>query len=681
MSMKLRILLVTIPVALLAVLAVAFAVSEGGARGRIQPGVTAEGIDLSGMTKEEALARMRAYETELRATAVSFTVKDTPFTLSPATVALDIDEEAIVEAALAVRVDEGLIGNFMDWLTNSREYPPVDIPVELIIDEARLDDVFDAWEIGAIAFPPFEGNIVVTEGRIIPEYPRPGEGIDRPVATELAAQAMRTQQASVVEIPTKFIEPELTQQDLNRWVEQAGSYIDGPVTLTGTDPDVEITFTRDDLVNALRTEIKTSSPATFNVWFDSGALIPLIEQLRDIVEQPPRDAEIIVDEEEKVVTVIPSRRAVVLDIGLVVAAVTEAALSESGTGPLRYAQGEVPEFSNEDVAAYGPLGLVSFFTTKHRAGQDRVKNIQRFAETIDGAVVMPGDDFSLNGHVGQRTLEKGYLPAGTLIGGELVDTVGGGVSQFATTFYNAVFYGCYEDVAHKPHSYYFSRYPEVNEATISWPSLDLKFRNDSNTPIWIKTNYTNTTITVEFYGNRGGRTCERRLGSRYSFTTPRTEYRGDPEIPPGVEEEDRKGRGGWTNTVTRVMTFDDGTVEEQLWTWKYSAESRVILVHPCMLEEAEEECPVQVPGVVGSDFGAAQSALEAAGFQVSRSSDIETTNESLDNTVESQSVAADEWVSVGEIIVLTVYHYVAPPPPTTTTTVPPTTTTTTIEAP
>ena len=140
-------------------------------------------------------------------------------------------------------------------------------------------------------------------------------------------------------------------------------------------------------------------------------------------------------------------------------------------------------------------------------------------------------------------------------------------------------------------SFYFSRYPEVNEATISWPSVHLMFRNDSIAPIWIKTNYTGTTITVEFYGNNGGRTCERRLGNRYSFTTPRTDYRGDPTLAPGVEDEDRKGRGGWTNTVTRVMTFADGTVEEQLWTWKYSAEPRVIFVHPCMLEDAEEECP------------------------------------------------------------------------------------------
>ena len=671
MSTKLRLFLFAIPVVLIAVPVVAFAFSEAVARGEIEPEVSAAGINLSGLGRDDALAKIRAYETELRASTASFTIKDTQFTLSPVTVGLDIDEESIVDDALAVKRDGSTTSRFFDWLTSSREYPPVEIAVDLQIDESRLDAVFDAWEIGAIAVPPFEGDIVVTDGRIVPEYPRQGEGIDRDVATSLAAAALRTTDRSVVALPTRTVNPELTEADLNAWVEQASEFIDGPVTLTGTDPDVEITFTRDDLIRALRTDLKTSSPATFNVWFEAAALVPLIEPFREMIEQPPRDAEVVVDEIEKVMTVIPSRSGVLLDLGQVITALSEAAETDGDTGHLPYAVGSEPAITSEDIAAYGPLGLVSTFTTKHDPKQDRVKNIQRFAETVDGAIIMPGDEFSLNGHVGERTSEKGYLPAGTLIGGELVDTVGGGVSQFATTFYNAVFYGCYEDVTHKPHTYYFTRYPEINEATISWPSLDLKFRNDSNTPVWIKTNYTERTITVEFYGNNGGRTCERSLGNRYSFTTPKDEYKGDPLVAPGEEVQDRNGRGGWTNTVTRVMTFADGTVEEQLWTWRYAAQSRLIFVHPCMLEGAEEECPIQVTGVVGIDYGAAKSELEGIGFSVSQLAcgdpDCDTDDASKEGKVYSQSIPSGEWHPAGTNINLTVWNYA---PPTTTTTPP-----------
>jgi vancomycin resistance protein YoaR len=665
MSLKLRVFLSAIPVVLLAIPTTAFAFSEALARGEIEPEVSAAGIDLSGLGRDDALEAMRAYETELRATTVQFKVKDTPFSLSPATVALAIDEESIVDQAMAVRRETGLISRFTSWLTSSREFPTVEIAVELQINDARLDDVFDAWESGAIAVPPYEGNILVTNGQIIPEYPRPGEGVDRPVARELASAAILSFDKTVVQLPTKFIQPELTADQLNDWVEQASTYVDSPVTLTGTDPDVEITFSRKDLFSALRTELKTSSPATFKVWLDPAAILPLLEPIQSMIEQPPRDAEVIVDEDEKNVTVIPSRNGVVLDDSLVMAAVIEAALGDAGVGPLPYAEGEAPEITTDHIAAWGPLGLVSSFTTKHACCADRVHNIHLFADTVDGAIVLPGADFSLNARVGQRKGVDGYREAGTLVNGELVDTVGGGVSQFATTFYNTVFYGCYEDVGHKPHTYYFSRYPEVNEATINWPNLDLKFRNDSNAPVWIKANYTGTTITVEFYGNNGGRACDRRLGTRYAFTTPKDEYKGDPTINPGIEVEERKGRGGWTNTVTRVVTFDDGTVEEQLWTWTYRAQSRLIFIHPCMLDGAEEECPIQVISVVGSSFGAAKGALEGLGLQALQGEEFETPTESLDGTVKSQSISGETWVAAGTTVILDVYKYEAPPPPTT----------------
>ncbi len=661
--MKLRVLLLAVPAALVIVPTTAFAFSEAIARGEIEPEISAAGIDLSGMGRDDALEALRGYESRLRATPLTFQVKDSLFTLSPATVDMEIDEEAIVDQAFSAREQPGLLSRFSDWISSSREYEPIELTVNLTVDDARLEDVFNAWEIAAIPVPPYEGNIIVTAGRIVPDYPRSGEGIDREIATQLTSNAMRTIDRSVVELPTRRIEPELTSDDLNRWVEEANLWIDGPVTLTGTDPDVEITFTRDDLLAALRTELKTNSPASFNVWFDGGVIAALVEPLRPLIEQAPRNAEIVVDEEQKTVTVIPSRDAVLLDVASVVRALTEAATTDSDAGLLPYAAGDQPELTTEMVAAYGPLGLISSFTTEHSCCQDRVDNIQLFAETVDGAVVAPGAEFSLNGHVGERTLAKGYKPAGTLIGGELVDTVGGGVSQFATTFYNAVFYGCFEDVSHKPHSYYFTRYPEVNEATISWPSLDLVFRNDGAAPIILKTQYTGTTITVEFYGNNGGRTCARRLGSRYKFTSPRVEFKGDPLLDPGVEVEDAKGRGGWTNTVTRVMTFPDGHVEEQLWTWVYRAAPQVFLVHPCMLEEAEEECPM-VPDVVGQPSATAQAAIAAEGYTVSVV-EFETSdeaNESVDGTVKSQSPAGGTLMAQGKNVQITVWKYTPPDP-------------------
>ncbi len=154
--------------------------------------------------------------------------------------------------------------------------------------------------------------------------------------------------------------------------------------------------------------------------------------------------------------------------------------------------------------------LVSQFTTYHPCCQSRVTNIHLIADAVDGAIVPPGATFSLNARVGQRTTAKGYVEAGAIIGGEIVTgghpaNIGGGTSQFATTLYNAIFYGGYEDVYHKPHSLYFNRYPVGIEATLGYPGPDVIFRNDTESAVRIDASYTSTSVTVRFIGNNEGR--------------------------------------------------------------------------------------------------------------------------------------------------------------------------------
>ena len=163
-------------------------------------------------------------------------------------------------------------------------------------------------------------------------------------------------------------------------------------------------------------------------------------------------------------------------------------------------------FSEEDgergTAWAEELGIqerVSTFTTNYTAGQSRVTNIRLIAELSQGVILMPGEAFSLNEHVGQRTREKGFVPAGTIVNGHLVDSVGGGISQFATTLFNAAFFGGLEFDAYQAHSIYFSRYPYGREATISWPAPALIISNPSPYPVLIWPTSTETSVTVDLY--------------------------------------------------------------------------------------------------------------------------------------------------------------------------------------
>jgi hypothetical protein len=157
----------------------------------------------------------------------------------------------------------------------------------------------------------------------------------------------------------------------------------------------------------------------------------------------------------------------------------------------------------DDLTPLADLGiseLIGEFTTEHPADQNRVINIQRMADIVRGAVVEPGETFSLNGYVGERTQGTGFVPAGVIYNGVFAEDVGGGVSQFATTLFNAVFFGGLDFVQYQPHSIYIDRYPFGREATVSWPSVDLKFRNPTDFPVLIWTEYTSTSITVKLFG-------------------------------------------------------------------------------------------------------------------------------------------------------------------------------------
>ena len=157
------------------------------------------------------------------------------------------------------------------------------------------------------------------------------------------------------------------------------------------------------------------------------------------------------------------------------------------------------EFGTAWAEELGIEERVATFTTNYTPGQSRVTNIRLIADLTQGVILMPGETFSLNEHVGQRTRDKGFVPAGTIVNGHLVDSVGGGISQFATTLFNAAFFGGLEFEAYQSHSIYFSRYPYGREATISWPAPALIIENPSPYPILIWPTSTAGSVTVDLY--------------------------------------------------------------------------------------------------------------------------------------------------------------------------------------
>ena len=153
----------------------------------------------------------------------------------------------------------------------------------------------------------------------------------------------------------------------------------------------------------------------------------------------------------------------------------------------------------EWAESLGITDLVAEFTTPFRPGQDRVRNIARISELTRGVVIEPGQRFSVNEHVGRRTLENGFVPAAMILDGVFVDSVGGGISQYATTLFNAAFFAGLEFIDYQSHSIYLSRYPYGREATVSFPAPDLVIENNTPYGVMLWPTTADDSITVRLY--------------------------------------------------------------------------------------------------------------------------------------------------------------------------------------
>lgn len=168
------------------------------------------------------------------------------------------------------------------------------------------------------------------------------------------------------------------------------------------------------------------------------------------------------------------------------------------------------------------LRLVSEFTTRYSCCPPRVTNIKRAAGLIDGTTIKPGELFSMNTALQRRTRARGFVAAPQISGGRLINAVGGGISQVATTLYNAAFFAGLALVEHTPRSFYISRYPKGREATISWGGPELVFRNDWNAPLRMRIQATDSSITVRFYSRQLGRRVTSTTDTPHSYERPHT---------------------------------------------------------------------------------------------------------------------------------------------------------------
>jgi hypothetical protein len=597
---------------LLTILLGAYGITRWASAGEVMGRVQVAEAQLGGRTEDQAHDSVRAIEIGRLARVARFAVDGDEVVLEPGYTGLNIDEDAIVAEAMAVGRQGNFASQFLFWLTNI--FATTDVELEATFDEDAMSDVFNEWDTEVIDKPIEPGSVELEDGELVAVYPQTGVGVDREPATEIVFATLLAQDREIQEIPTITVEPVLTRADVDQAFADAERMLAGPITLTYEDRSAVLEVGQ--LQEAFVSETVTNSPPEIINSFDPEVVDTFLDPIRSEFEAEPVNARLQIND-DNTVSVVPGSNGTRIDEGETAARLYQASQTSSRTGELPIVEGAEPEITTEYLEGLRVEHLVSQFTTFHSCCEPRVTNIHLMADAIDGTIVLPGATFSINEHVGERTVEKGYLDAGSIVGGEIVDTIGGGVSQFATTFYGAVFWGGYEDVEHQPHSYYFSRYPEGIEATLFWQSIDLKFRNNREHAILIDTRYTDTSITVRFFGFNHGRTLvgeqsggathvsvAREGGSdalhvkwdrsdRYNITPPGSpEYRPNPDIGVDQEKQVQTEADGWTIDVTRtILRGGEELIDEKTWPVRYRPQKAIFEVHPCKVPGTSTPCP------------------------------------------------------------------------------------------
>lgn len=573
------------------------------------PGVRFNGVSVGRNSYDAVNQYLDAIEERIFEEPVVLEIKDESFDVTLDELGFVFNRDMVMNHIFGIGHDMGFLQRLGIWAGSW-----IGMKTDVIIDDETFHlepEIFSVFIAQSDIDPetlslPFNGRLAIEDGVVVAESPRDGYGIDTRHVRQKALALLSELPLDpwVMTIDTTTLSPDVSQDSFDTYYQLIESYLAEDLRLEFQGQEVSV-WTPEELIQLLQISEEGSG------WF-----LRIRPEKQDAFFNGllARDARFIVGPDYQV-AIEPSQKGFVFDEADLVATFHGAFDVYDHVLELSTRERTDPKITTEDLEAMGINHVIAQFTTHHDCCQNRVTNIHRMADIVNNAVVMPGESFDLNAYVGERTAKKGFVPAGAIFFGEHVDNVGGGVSQFATTLYNAAYWSGLWIESHKPHSQYFSRYPEGIEATVSWKYPTLRFKNDYTTPIVIKTKYTDSSLTVMILGNNDGRVVvgDHRSGvtdldtiaqggeasrivtssmsPRYNINPSSIRYIAYPDrYLPGDQSITEVGKEGWTVNIVRSVFYPErSNTYAQTWKTTY-VHPTIIQVHSCD-DVVEDDAP------------------------------------------------------------------------------------------
>lgn len=238
-----------------------------------------------------------------------------------------------------------------------------------------------------------------------------------------------------------------------------------------------------------------------------------------------------------------------------------------------------PAITTDKIGSEGFPDLLGEFSTTYNAGATaRTINLRLASNKINNTVVMPGETFSYNKVVGERTVAAGYKEAPAYAGGKVVNDIGGGICQITSTLYNAVIFANLDIVSRSNHQFVPSYVKAGRDATVVYGSIDFKFKNNRKYPIKIKSIVSGGVAKIQIYGMKEETEYEVKIETKITGSIPmQTTYEDDPTLEQGKQKVVQKGHNGTYSEAYKILYLNGKVVSRTLLSKdKYNQMSTII---------------------------------------------------------------------------------------------------------
>ncbi len=518
--------------------------------GGIPRGTTVAGVDIGGMSDDEAVQTLND-ELSDRAVAMTVDVQGAVREYPAEQLGLGFDPVATV-AGIPRRTaaPQALVGQ-----VGGQSLEP-----DVEVDQEQLDRAVRSIA-RRVDDPPRQPRIEYDGLSVVVIEPRSGNALDRGQAASTIVDAYLMSDEPVALLVEPVV-PEVSADEVALFAAtDAEEAIAKPLTLSMGRTD--LTVSRRQIAAALSYRAKAGE---MRPQIDVPVLRELLAGPLEAVGSPAVDATFNVSSGRPKVVKARTGRGVddeALELGMI-----EALASSARTATLDLKRVE-PELTTAEARKLGVREVISTFTQDFPYAAYRVTNIGVAANSINGTILEPGETFSLNGVVGERTPENGFVEGFVIQDGRLVEDYGGAVSTITTSMWHTAFFAGMTRLEQRAHSYWISRYTAGLEATVSWGNLDLKYRNDTPYGVYITASVTDTSVTTTMWSTKYW-DIGAVFGPRENPRTPGTVYDTTDECVAQV------GVDGFDITVVRVWRRNGEVERREPLRTSYDAAATVV---------------------------------------------------------------------------------------------------------